>query len=163
NSGPSVATNVSVSDPLPTGVTSFSWSGNGKVSQPGALSDTIASLGVGASVTYTIVPAASAAATCTLTNLVSISAANHTTPHNHTATDIDTLSPQVDVRVTKTDNVTSRDPGPFPTRRSSDLNSGPSVATNVSVSDPLPTGVTSFSWSGNGKVSQPGALSDTIA
>src|SRR5206468_6070237 len=105
NSGPSTATNVVVSDPLPAGVTSFSWSGNGH-SGTGALSDTIASLAPGASVTYTVVASISPSATGSVPNTATVSAANDTNPANNSATDTDTLTPQYDVGVTKADGVT---------------------------------------------------------
>src|SRR4029079_13265216 len=54
NSGPRTATNVAASDPVPAGVTSFVWSGNGHTNVSGAISDTIASLASGASVIYTV-------------------------------------------------------------------------------------------------------------
>src|SRR5206468_6829500 len=76
NSGPSTATNVAVSDPLPAGVTSFSWSGNGHTNVSGAVSDTIASLAPGASVTYTVVASISASATADVVNTVTVTAAN---------------------------------------------------------------------------------------
>src|SRR5207248_1393239 len=111
NSGPSTATSVAVSDPLPAGVTSFSWSGNGKTNQSGALSDTIASLAPGASVTYTVVAQISPSATGSLANTVTVTAANDTNTSNNSATDTDTLTPQNNVSVGKTDGVTSVVPG----------------------------------------------------
>src|SRR5262249_32705885 len=53
NIGPSTATGVTVNDALPVGVTSATWSGDGHTNVSGSLSDTIASLGAGASVNYT--------------------------------------------------------------------------------------------------------------
>src|SRR5207253_4053288 len=97
NAGPSTATNVVVSDPLPAGVTSFTWSGNGKANQSGALSDTIASLAPGASVTYTVVAQTSPSATGSLTNTASVTGPGDINPANNTATDTDTLTPQNDV------------------------------------------------------------------
>src|SRR5207249_11680451 len=81
---------------------------------------------------------------------------------NNSATDTDTPTPQNDVGVTKSDGVTSVVPGTSTTYTIVVTNAGPSTATNVAVSDPLPAGVTSFTWSGNGH-SSTGALSDTIA
>src|SRR5205823_3737583 len=78
NSGPSTATNVAVSDPLPAGVTSFSWSGNGHTNLSGAVSDTIASLAPGQSVTYTVVASISPSATGSVTNTVTVTSANDT-------------------------------------------------------------------------------------
>src|SRR5439155_1061998 len=163
NTGPSTATSVAVSDPLPAGVTSFSWSGNGQTNVSGALSDTIASLAPGASVTYTVVASINASATADVVNTVTVTAANDTNKGNNSATDTDTLTPQNNVSVTKADGVTSVVPGTSTTYTIVVSNSGPSTATNVSVSDPLPAGVTAFSWSGSNGTSTTLALSDTIA
>jgi uncharacterized repeat protein (TIGR01451 family) len=163
NAGPSTATNVSVSDPVPAGVTSATWSGNGQSNVSGALSDTIASLAPGASVTYTLTVQISPSATGSLVNTVTISAASDTTPGNNSATDTDTLTPQANVSVTKTDGTTTAVPGTSTTYTIVVSNAGPSTATNVSVSDPLAAGVTSASWTGTNGHSGTGALSDTIA
>src|SRR5207249_7653690 len=98
-----------------------------------------------------------------ISNTVSVTAANDTNPNNNTATDTDNLTPQVDVSVTKDDGVTSVIPGRSTTYTIVVSNSGPSTATNVAVSDPLPVGVTGASWSGNGHSNVSGALSDTIS
>src|SRR5207248_4083088 len=103
NSGPSTATNVSVSDPLPAGVTAFSWSSSNGSSGTGALSDTIASLLPGASVTYTVVAAIDPSVTGSVTNTVTVTAANDTNTANNTASDTDDLTPQHDVRIHKDD------------------------------------------------------------
>ena len=163
NGGPSTATNVAVSDPLPSKVTSFVWSGNGQTNVSGALSDTIASLLPGGSVTYTVTAQISASATGSVVNTVTVTAANDTNSANNSATDTDTLTPQNDVSVTKTDGVTSVVPGQSTTYTIVVSNSGPSTATNVAVNDPLPSNVTSFVWSGNGQTNVSGAVSDTIA
>src|SRR5439155_1680199 len=134
-------------DPLPAGVTSFRWSGNGRTNVSGALSDTIASLAPGGSVTYTIVASISPAATADVVNTVTVTSANDTNPNNNSATDTDTLRPQNDVSVTKTDGVDSVVPGTSTTYTIVVSNTGPSTATNVAVSDPLPVGVTSATWS----------------
>src|SRR5436309_1195384 len=94
NTGPSTATNVTVSDPLPAGVIAASWSGSNGHSGTGALSDTIASLAPGASVTYTMTVQISDAATGALVNTVTVVAAGDTNSANDSATDTDTLTPQ---------------------------------------------------------------------
>jgi uncharacterized repeat protein (TIGR01451 family) len=173
NSGPSTATTVSVSDPVPSGLTSFVWSGNGHTNVSGAISDTIASLAPGSSVVYTVAATANPSATGTITNAVTVNAANDTNPNNNSATDdIDILTPQNDVGVTKTDNKGGSSitpstgtvvPGASITYTITVSNSGPSTATNVGVSDTVPTGLSSFVWSGNGHTNVSGAINDIIA
>jgi uncharacterized repeat protein (TIGR01451 family) len=142
NSGPSTAASVSVSDSLPAGATSASWSGNGHTNVSGALSDTIASLAPGGSVTYTDVVQIGAAATGNLVNTATVSQANDTTPGNNSATDTDSLTPQTDVSVTKTDYATTAVPGTSTTYKIVVSNSGPSNAPGTLVSDTLPVGTT---------------------
>ncbi len=104
NNGPSTATSVLVSDTLPAGIASDSWSGTDGSSGAGPINDTIGSLAVGGTVTYTVIASVSPSATGTLSNTVTVSTANDTNSSNNTATDTDTLTPQVDVGVTKVDN-----------------------------------------------------------
>jgi CSLREA domain-containing protein len=175
NPGPFAATNVTVSDPVPTGVSSLVWSGNGKTNVSGAINnDTIASLAAGSSVIYMATATITPSATGTVASTATVGAtANTTNSANNTATDTDTLTTQSDVSVTVSDNVGGTSgptattgtatPGGSVTYTVVVSNAGPSTASNVLVTDPLPTGVTAFSWSGNGKTNQPGALSNTIA
>src|SRR5439155_1051266 len=104
NTGPSTATSVAVSDPPPAGVTFTSWNGSNGSSGTGAISDTIASLAPGTSVTYTVNAAVSAGATGSITNTVTATAAHDTNTANNSASDTDNLTPQSAVNVTKVDN-----------------------------------------------------------
>src|SRR5204862_6104758 len=79
------------------------------------------------------------------------------------SSDTDTLTPQNNVSVSKTDGVSSVVPGTSTTYTIVVTNTGPSTATSVAVSDPLPAAEPSSSWSGNGQSNVSGALSDTIA
>ena len=148
NNGPSTATNVSVSDPLPAGVTSFTWSGNGQSDVSGPLSDVIASLAPGANVVYTIVASIDPAATGSLTNTATVSAVGDPNTANNTASDTDTLTPQADLAIAKTDFTTTAIPGTNTTYMITVTNNGPSTVTGAVVSDVLPAGVTFVSATG---------------
>ena len=148
NNGPSTAANVSVSDPLPAGVTSFTWSGNGQSNVSGPLSDTIASLAPGANVVYTVVASIDASATGSLTNTATVSAASDTNTANNSASDTDTLTPQADLSITKSDGTTSAVPGTSTTYTITVTNNGPSTVTGAVVSDVLPAGTTLVSAPG---------------
>src|SRR5439155_794694 len=135
------------------GATSATWSGSDGSSGSGALTDTIASLAPGASVTYTVAVQIDPAATGTLVDTATASAAADTTPGNNTASDTDTLTPQGDLAVTKTDGVSSAVPGTSVTYTVVVSNGGPSTATGVAVADAVPgalTGVTYTSTAAGG-------------
>jgi uncharacterized repeat protein (TIGR01451 family) len=145
NTGPSIATGVSVTDPLALnpaissdtwtatasgGVSGFSASGSGNISdsltiQPGGW------------VTYTVVAAIRSSATGTLSNTATASASDATTV---SAIDADALKPTPTLAITKTDSdlgaVVAGTPITYTIQVS---NTGPSDATNVSVIDTLPT------------------------
>jgi uncharacterized repeat protein (TIGR01451 family) len=182
NAGPSAVTGASVSDPLSAGATFAGWvatarSGGGRVSGPssgsGALATTV-DLPVGATVTFAFTVLVSPSATGTLTNTARVdppAGATDPNPGNNSATDSDTLTPQADLAITKTDNTLSVVPGTSTTYTIVVRNHGPSAVTGASVSDPLPAGVTAATWvatasSGGGSVSGPasgsGALATTV-
>src|SRR5207253_2627967 len=142
------------------------WSGNGHTNVSGALSDTIASLVPGDSVTYTVGASINPSATADLVNTVTVTAANDTNTGNNSASDTDTLTPQNDLSVTKTDGVTSVVEGSSDTYTIVVRNSGPSDVIGATVADLLPDiftgasytatatgGATGFTASGSGNIS----------
>src|SRR5262249_55335182 len=140
NAGPSTATGATLSDPLPAGVSSASWTfvsqtGGGSVTGPssgsGALTTTV-DLPVGATVTFRFTVQIDPTATGTLVNTATI------TPPGGTptgGTDTDTLTPQADLSVTKTDGQTSAVPGTPITYTLTVSNNGPSTVSSLSLID----------------------------
>ena len=63
-------------------------------------------------------------------------------PGNNSATDVDTIVPQVALTLAKTDGSPSYTPGGSATYTITLGNGGPSTANNVTLTDPLPAGVT---------------------
>jgi uncharacterized repeat protein (TIGR01451 family) len=182
NAGPSTVSGASVADPLPAGSRGGTWAfasatGGGAVSGPaggtGDLTTTV-DLPVGATVTFTLTVAIDPAAKGTVVNTATVSPPAGVTdanPANNSATDTDTLTPQADLAITKTDGVTSVVPGTPDTYIIVVSNNGPTAVTGASVADPLPAGVTAATWtatdsSGGGAVSGPasgtGALATTV-
>src|SRR5207247_2286012 len=129
----------------------------------GAVSDTIDRKSVVEGKSYNDRVQIGAAATGNLVNTVTTTAANDTNTANNSVTDTDTLTPRNDVSVGKTDNGSTAVPGSATTYTIVVSNSGPSTATNGSVSDPLAAGVSAASWSGTNGSSGTGAVSDTIS
>src|SRR6201999_3318387 len=80
----------------------FTASGSGNIN------DTSVSMPVGSTITYVVHATVVSTATGTLTNVATITDPQGVidpTPGNNTATDIDNLSPQADLKITKVDNV----------------------------------------------------------
>ncbi|MFC4739984.1 Ig-like domain-containing protein, partial [Flavobacterium ponti] len=91
NNGPDDATNVLVSDPLPSGITNATWTGDNGSSGTGALSDTLPTLANGASVIYTLTLTVPSNYTGNLTNIVTVTSdTSDPNPTCPTCTDIDT-------------------------------------------------------------------------
>ena len=113
--------------------------------------DVGAGLATGQSVTITLTGTVSSSATGTLTNTVTVAppgTMNDLTPANNTATDSDTLTPQADLQITKTDTppVTTSIPGMAITYTIVVTNAGPSDVTGAIVNDTFPATLTSISW-----------------
>lgn len=151
NTGPSVAAGVTLTDALPAGLTGVAFASTaaggatGNTSGTGDLNETL-TLPPGATVVYTITATIDPAATGDLVNTVTTAVPTGTTdsnPANDTATDTNTLTPQVDVGVTKTDGVTTVVAGTPLTYTITVTNSGPSTASGVTLSDLFPAAITS--------------------
>ncbi|TMH23704.1 MAG: DUF11 domain-containing protein, partial [Betaproteobacteria bacterium] len=151
NNGPSSVTGATVSDILPASVGSDTFTAVGSggasgftASGSGNINDTV-NLPVGATITYTLVANIASSATGTLVNTATVSApggVTDPTPGNNSATDSDTLTPQVTLAVVKTDGSASYTPGGTATYTVTITDTGASDAEDVTVTDALPAGVT---------------------
>ncbi|MDC8015550.1 pre-peptidase C-terminal domain-containing protein [Tahibacter soli] len=149
NAGLSNAPGSTIADTFPASLT-CTWTcvgaGGGTCTAAGSgnISDT-ANLPAGGSVTYTATCAVSAAASGTLSNTATVAApagVTDPTPGNNSATDTDTLTPQADLSITKTDGVASVTAGGSTTYTITAANAGPSNATGATVADTFPASLT---------------------
>ncbi|MCC7333491.1 MAG: DUF11 domain-containing protein [Pirellulaceae bacterium] len=142
NSGPSTATNVNVTDNLPTGVSFTSGSASqGTVSNAaGVVTGNLGTLAPGASATMTIIVGVNAATRGTITNTVSVVGAE-TEPitNNNSASQDTVINGSVDLVITKVDSIDPVAVGGALSYTIEVTNNGPSTATNVVVTDNLPT------------------------
>jgi len=178
NNGPSDANGATVSDTFPaelTGVTftsvaAGSATGN-TAAGSGNINDTL-NMPAGSSVTYTVNATIQASATGSLSNTATVTApggVTDPTPGNNSATDTDSLTPQADLSITKTDGSTTEVPGTSVSYTITVTNNGPSAVTGASVSDTFPaalTGVTFTSVAAGGATGNTAAgsgnISDTV-
>ncbi len=120
NDGPSDVVSATVSDAFPASLTNVSYtssatlgaSGN-TASGTGDINDTV-DLEMGSSITYTVTATIASDATGSISNTAQIVAHQGTVDpdtSNNSATDTDSLSAEVDLRITKTDNVSNVQPG----------------------------------------------------
>src|SRR4029077_11670757 len=99
-------------------------------------------LPAGASVTYTATCAINASATGTLSNTATVTLAGDPNAANNTATDTDTLTPQANLGVTKTDGVTTATAGGSGTYTITASHARPSNAPGSTVADTFPASLT---------------------
>jgi uncharacterized repeat protein (TIGR01451 family) len=112
--------------------------------------------------TGTIAPAAIGK----LTNVVTVAAATGVTdpnPGNNSATDVDTLSPQADLSISKSDGTTSAVPGGSTTYTVVVANAGPSSVTGATVRDSIPSSIGSDTWTASNGTSGSGSINATVA
>ena len=173
NTGPDPVTGGTVADTFPA-ILTCTWTcvgaggGTCTASGSGNLNDTV-NLPVGASVTYTATCAISPSATGTLSNTATVSggATGDSNAANNSATDTDTLTPQANLGITKTDGVTTATAGGSVTYTITASNAGPSNATGATVADTFPASLT-CTWTcvgaggGTCTASGSGNLNDTV-
>ncbi len=145
NHGPSDATGVTVNDPLPSGTSFVSLTttqGTASVSN-GSLSGNVGNLANGASATITVTVRVAASTTTALNNTATVTG-NQTdqNPGNNSDSEPTQVIPRIDLSIDKRDDVDPVTAGRLLTYTLDVTNRGPSNATGVTVSDPLPAGVT---------------------
>ncbi len=179
NSGPGTANGATVSDPFPSTLSGITWTASATAGSPtgftssgsGNIDDTAVVMPSGSQITYTVHATISPTATGTLTNVVTVTDPSGTTdptPANNTATDIDNLSPQADLSITKVDNVGgssvtgahgSVSPGGSLTYTITVTNSGPSAVSGATISDPFPSSLTGVTWTASATTGSPSGFS----
>lgn len=153
--GPTNVNGATVTDNFPAQLTNITWTctGTGGGTCPangtGNLSTSV-NLPVGSSVTFVINASVSPAATGDLVNTATVTVPiGITDPSlaNNTATDTNTPVFNTDLRITKTDSVSSYTPGSPVTYTIFVTNPiGPANATGATVTDTFPAIITSASW-----------------
>jgi uncharacterized repeat protein (TIGR01451 family) len=176
NAGPSTANGATVSDTVPAAITGVNWTcagaGGGTCGPggPGNINDTV-NLPVGGTSTYTLTGTISPSAAGSLSNTATIAAPGGVTdpnPANNSATDTDTLNPQADLSITKTDGLATEVPGTAITYTIVASNAGPTAVTGATVADMVPAAITGATWTclgaggGTCAASGPGNINDTV-
>jgi uncharacterized repeat protein (TIGR01451 family) len=149
NAGPEAVTGAIVTDVVPAALLGATWTCSASAgssctpSGAGSINDTVDLL-VGGTATYLLTGTVDAAATGTLSNTVTVAPGTgdfDPDTGNNSATDTDTLAPEADLSVTKTDSPDPVLPGGTLTYTVTVTNLGPSAATSVTLVDTLPAGV----------------------
>ena len=149
NAGPSHAPGGTVTDTFPAGLT-CNWTcagaGGGVCTASGSGNiATSVSLPSGGSATFTAICAVAPGATGTLASTATVAAAVGITDlvlANNLATDTDTLTPQANLGITKTDGTAGAVPGQSTTYSIVASNGGPSHAPGSTVADTFPAALT---------------------
>jgi len=150
NNGPNGVAGASVIDTPPAGMTFTGWTCSASAgssctaSGSGAINDLVTLLN-GGTATYTVTAQIAAGASGSITNTASVAAPASvvdSNPANDSASDTDTLAPVVALAVAKTDGSPTYTPGTNATYTVTVTNAGPSDASNVTVADSMPAGVT---------------------
>ena len=155
NTGPSAVTGATVADTFPATLTNVTYTsttlggatGN-TAAGSGNISNTV-NMPVGSSITYTVTGTVSAAATGSIANTATVTPPAGVTDSNNvnnSATDTDTLTPRVDLSITKTNGVTQVTAGQSTTYTIVVSNAGPSSVTGATVVDTFPTGLTNVTF-----------------
>ncbi len=156
NTGPDPVPAATVADAFPATCVAPTWTcvgaGGGTCAANGAgnINQSV-NLPVGGSVTFTAVCPIASSATGTLTNTATVSSAiGDPNAANNSATDTDTLTPQANLGITKTNGATSVSAGSNTIYTIVASNAGPSAAPGSTVADTFPAACTSVNWTCSG-------------
>jgi uncharacterized repeat protein (TIGR01451 family) len=143
NNGPGVLASITVIDTLPPGIQVPVYTTSAGTYDPATGTWAGLSLGPSQSVTLDLLATIDPRARGTLVNSARVDPPEGVTdpnPANDSATVSDTLEPSADLALTKTGDVDPADLGGLLTYTLTVTNNGPSAATGVVVTDPLPSG-----------------------
>ena len=157
NAGPDPVPTATVADTFPAACLAPTWTcvgagggictanGSGNINQS-------VNLPVGGSVTFSAVCPIASTATGSLANTATVSggAIADPTPANNSATDTNTLTPQANLGITKTNGVTQVSAGTNTVYTIVASNAGPSAAPASNVVDTFPAACTSVNWTCTG-------------
>lgn len=149
NNGPSAVSSIVLNDTLPSALSGVSFSPSAGSYDSGTGVWSGLNLTPGASVTMQVSGTIDPAATGDLTNSVLVlppEGVNESNGDNNSATDTDTLTPEVDLAVAKTDNQTSAVPGDSVTYTVTVTNSGPSTVSSLALTDTIPAALGSVTF-----------------
>ncbi len=150
NNGPSAVNGATVSDTLPAALTNATWTCATCVPTSGS-SDISVTLTCCPAKTVVIVLTGTVAANATgnLVNTASVTTplgVTDTVPGNNVFTDTNTLNPQADLQINKTNNVNAVVPGTLVTYTIVVTNAGPSAVTGARITDTLPASLLNPGW-----------------
>lgn len=154
NLGPDPDPAASVADTFPAELTGVTWTcaaspgSTCAAAGAGNIADVV-NLLAGGTLTYTVNATISASATGNLSNTATVTASGAVTDpdlSSNSDTDTDTLDPEVNLGITKTDGVASEIPGTSITYTIVASNPGPSDAPGTLVSDIFPAALAGVTW-----------------
>ena len=160
NPGPSLANGATVVDNFPLELTESSYmsvasaGATGNTNGDGNINDNVI-MPPGSMIVYTVNATVDAGATGSVSNSASVAAPAGTTelnPANNTATATNTVSAEVDLSVTKTNNVSSVEPGEVVNYQIVVQNAGPANASGTTIADLFPSQLTNLSYTSSGSV-----------
>ncbi|WP_436715213.1 SdrD B-like domain-containing protein [Roseiconus lacunae] len=145
NDGPSTATGVVLTDDIPAGMTFVSGTLDGQAATSDGTTVTFPAITLDddETISATLVFTVDASANGTITNTASVAAdTGETDTSNNTASEDITATPQADLEVTKSVDLSTAQAGDTLVYTITVTNSGVSPAENVTAEDTLPTGLT---------------------
>ncbi|AWI24735.1 choice-of-anchor L domain-containing protein [Flavobacterium pallidum] len=166
NFGPVAATNVHVVSPVPSGITTFYWEGsNFSFGSNSNLDNTVATLGVGEVLVYTIhleIPNGYSGPLTSTASVTMASPAEINTTSNQ-ATDTDQIA-NADISVVNTDNTNVYHSGQNSVYTLTIKNNGPTDAVHVVVKNDIPEGLdeSMMSWTGSNGTSGTGVILEDV-
>jgi len=179
NNGPNDVFGIPVTDPLPPVFTNITWTCSSSpgsscltANGSGSINTRVNLLNSGTAtfqITATPDPSAPAGSVTNTVTIAPPAGAVDTNPNNNTASDTDTLAPQADLSIAKTDGVSEVTAGTGLTYTITVRNNGPSAVTGATVTDPLSSKLGAASWtctaSGGGSCAAPngtGSINTTV-